>query len=927
MSCLEEGNGDEKALVACPVCDGNILLSSADEHVGICLLRMHKRSPAQKRKVAQLELSVLWERSLTPMTELTGHLEPRAPTSSSLPFRLPPLEPRATLGFTICGERWRQPSGKPLYACASGCPKISDSGVFTDSTRDTSTASTASTATRTHSSSLSIPHKPLELEKIVVPLRGREHRTHIAAVPKVGTTLAVVREVDNPADTRALRCMLCRTGDTTETDERCEIFVGYVPRQVSAHLSPLIDDGLLTISACVYVSDDVVGLAEIELRGKYSSFDHRADRILPAWKCAVEAAIDARDGHQEVIRRRLLSLLEHIQCPSSIHAHLLQEDEASAFERLRACSISGQALVIRLLQRKTTWSRIPSLDKYSEVSDPQAAVAELCSVGLACSGDQQECSNMDMTDRLEALSRGELVTLARKFNLNHRLCKDKLVMLLNAATGKVDEDRCKALFHAWLDTLGGQSNMIRLSRVLLQGVRVVLFLTFLRPFCDLSALVLQDVGTVRYPTPAIKFDSRVSQAVDENEGDNSERVSLFLSRKHLDAYLRASSEAASVDAALHAGDESTALKLLQVTLSQFLDPNTSADVTACSTFQRRFSHEWIRAKMASTGIALLERMGRHSEATQVLFGLLSACTCPEKRGAWYVRASTNLAQHLGRPYDAMNVCEAGLQDSWVRCGDRIGLQRRLLRLARRHKRWRVIGARWRVDVEWEAPVDLVPARTLNADAPEKNRYCTILDYGDATVSVETLALAYYAGDEGGNWRGVHSEFRIWATLFGLLFAEVMLTPIPGVFQSPCQTAPLDFATDSFAPSRYEAIADKLSRIRKGNGRNMIRAAWHDHYGSAIYGVSWALLTLEDLCDVVDGLGSAPLASIMGLMADDYSGWRGGAPDLILWHPSSVGAQVKAVEVKSSNDRLSDQQRAWILALRDAGVKVSLCKVV
>ena len=91
MSCLEEGNGDEKALVACPVCDGNILLSSADEHVGICLLRMHKRSPAQKRKVAQLELSVLWERSLTPMTELTGHLEPRAPTSSSLPFRLPPL--------------------------------------------------------------------------------------------------------------------------------------------------------------------------------------------------------------------------------------------------------------------------------------------------------------------------------------------------------------------------------------------------------------------------------------------------------------------------------------------------------------------------------------------------------------------------------------------------------------------------------------------------------------------------------------------------------------------------------------------------------------------------------------------------------------------------------------------------------------------
>ena len=107
---------------------------------------------------------------------------------------------------------------------------------------------------------------------------------------------------------------------------------------------------------------------------------------------------------------------------------------------------------------------------------------------------------------------------------------------------------------------------------------------------------------------------------------------------------------------------------------------------------------------------------------------------------------------------------------------------------------------------------------------------------------------------------------------------------------------------------------------------MIRAAWRHHHRSAIPGVSWTLLTLEDLCEIVDGLGGVPLASIMGLMADDYSGWSCGAPDLILWRSAS-DEQVKAVEVKSTNDRLSDQQRAWLLALRDAGVQVAVCKVM
>ena len=89
--------------------------------------------------------------------------------------------------------------------------------------------STAGCHARAHQASL-LPTLPVELDKIIVSLRGRRHRPNIAAIPKVGTTLAVVREVENPADTRALRCILCRKDNTSGVKEIYDDFVGYLLR-------------------------------------------------------------------------------------------------------------------------------------------------------------------------------------------------------------------------------------------------------------------------------------------------------------------------------------------------------------------------------------------------------------------------------------------------------------------------------------------------------------------------------------------------------------------------------------------------------------------------------------------------------------------------------------------------------------------------
>lgn len=48
------------------------------------------------------------------------------------------------------------------------------------------------------------------------------------------------------------------------------------------------------------------------------------------------------------------------------------------------------------------------------------------------------------------------------------------------------------------------------------------------------------------------------------------------------------------------------------------------------------------------------------------------------------------------------------------------------------------------------------------------------------------------------------------------------------------------------------------------------------------------------------------------------------PDLLLWRPARRDA--KLAEVKGPRDRLSNQQRAWINALRDAGFHAEVLKV-
>jgi len=81
---------------------------------------------------------------------------------------------------------------------------------------------------------------------------------------------------------------------------------------------------------------------------------------------------------------------------------------------------------------------------------------------------------------------------------------------------------------------------------------------------------------------------------------------------------------------------------------------------------------------------------------------------------------------------------------------------------------------------------------------------------------------------------------------------VLFLPLPGVFETAYQTAPLDLATDAFFPLRRTEINERLAEIENGlaseilrrtHEREKVRETW-------CVGLSWAY-AIEDLLEIVE----------------------------------------------------------------------------
>ncbi|CBI39437.3 unnamed protein product, partial [Vitis vinifera] len=713
----------------------------------------------------------------------------------------------------------------------------------------------------------------------------------------IGASISLLRDPDNVKDPNAIK-----------VSSGCSKVLGFLPRELAQYLSPLIEKYCMNFEGCVTSvpkhSLDVVPIQIVNQImipcGEKEFDDLEAFRFL--WKRVLQTVESAKTCPPSIAKyqRNFCFLIQEVLASNP---HLFTDDEKIFLGSFTSLSDDCQRIFVRLYTRKGPWFRMCNIS-YPEVLDSKQAVRGLSDAGYICSSQSmiEPHDNGDMKEVLNLLTVSELREISSALqHCHHGTRKQDLIASLLSS---YEDGLCPLLQRAILNKTG---TCVRISCKAESLVWRALRLFFLNGEQDLSAFLLVDLGIVKYPT----YNCIISDQI-------------FPGLNDLLAYEEAIEVAQIMDEALDDKNSGLVLRCISISNSRlFISCSKSTQSSAsesAATFLSCLSASWVYSKVVLLGISFLERERRYDDAVHLLKRLLDGFTCDGRRGYWTLRLSVDL-EHLGRLNESLSVAEDGLLDPWVRAGSRMALQRRVLRLGKPPRRWKT--PCYSEAIKRKIIEVHVQGRPLNCETGMKSRF-----YGEdgEQCGVEQLALQYYAG-EGGGWQGVHTESGIWLTIFGLLMWDIIFADVPNVFHTRFQTAPLDLETQNFYVMRKSLIESHLEKINSDMAEEILITSWESHVGVACRGVNWDRHSLSELRAAVTCIGGPCLASICRHLAQDYRSWSSGMPDLLLWrfHEDYKG-EAKLVEVKGPRDRLSEQQRAWLLLLMDYGFNVEVCKV-
>ncbi|XP_073007594.1 fanconi-associated nuclease 1 homolog isoform X2 [Typha latifolia] len=637
------------------------------------------------------------------------------------------------------------------------------------------------------------------------------------------------------------------------------------------------------------------------LDGEFKSNDQKVFESL--WE-NVLVTIENGKMQPPIITKYQMNFCLMIKEVMSNHAHLFTDKEKSFIGSFNSLSGDAQRLFIRLYSRKGPWFRMSNI-LYTEISDPLLGIEELQVAGyiyLLC--DTEDPFGYDIEEVLDLLSISELRELLRmelpKEGIKCTRRKELVAVLFSA----YKNGKCQLLPKI---TLGRTGTCVRISSTSDEVLWRIQRLFFLNGEQDLSSFLLVNLGLMKFPD----YMSHVSHQI-------------FQRRSNFLEYEEAIQVAQIMDESLDDNNMEMVSRCISLsdtrmgTISIEQAPLTSE---SRPTFFSVFSAAWVYSKVLTVGVSVYEREHRYEDAIRLLKSLLSRITSDNRRGYWTLRLSVDL-EHMGHFNESLSVAEKGVLDPWVRAGSKIAVQKRAVRLSKPPRRWRTPS--YADSINKKIKEVNVRGRPLNCEVGVKNLF---YGYDGEICRVEQLALQYYA--EEGGWQGVHSESGIWMTIFGLLMWDVIFSNVPDVFRSKFQIAPLDLDTDDFYESRKSLIESHLKRIYEGMAEEILITSWDLHVGTTCRGVNWERHPLSDLRAVVSCIGGRCLASLCRHLSLDYRSWSTGMPDLLLWrfHKESSNGEAKLVEVKGPRDRLSEQQRAWMLVLMDSGFNTEVCKIL
>ncbi|KAI4976823.1 hypothetical protein ZWY2020_050430 [Hordeum vulgare] len=714
-----------------------------------------------------------------------------------------------------------------------------------------------------------------------------------------GMGIAVLRDPQNAKDPDAVKVLYAGSD--------CGQMLGYLPRELAKVLAPLLDTHFVECQGFVAgLPEQQLDNVPIQLTCQKCENDNQNYEDLRYQQSLWENFLGVvRNGnfrepssarYQTNFNTMLLDVMTN-------HTHLFSDTETSFLGSFNSLSNDGQRLFVKIYTRKGPWFRVSSIS-YREISDVEQAAMELKLAGYI---DMFSCTDVpfehDMNEILNVLSVPEMKEILKELPKDNTNCTRRHE-LLSTLLSMYNNGTCTVLpkrIFKWTGTC------IRISNMADELLWRVQRLFFLNGDQDLSSFLLVDLGLVKFPD----YTCRVSHHIFQERNDLLEYEEAIRLAQFMDESL----DNDNMELVSRCAD------LSENRLCTLLKEEDSNLTDSPPSFYSCFSSTWVYSKILTLGVSAYERERRYADAIRTLKILLSKVASGRRRGYWTLRLSIDL-EHMGRPNESLSIAEGGVIDPWIRAGSKIALQKRVLRLGKPPRRWKVPS--YADSLKRNIKEVNIEGRPLNCEIGAKNVF---YGYDGDRCGVEQLALQYYA-DEGGGWQGTHSEGGIWMTIFGLLMWDVIFSEVCDVFHSKFQTAPLDFETDDFYKSRKDLIESQLKRIQDGMAEELLISSWELHQGTSCRGVNWDRHSMADVRAVVAGVGGHRLALLLRHLALDYRSWSSGMPDLLLWRflDEQGGAEAKLVEVKGPKDQLSEQQRAWIFVLMDFGFDVEVCKV-
>lgn len=202
--------------------------------------------------------------------------------------------------------------------------------------------------------------------------------------------------------------------------------------------------------------------------------------------------------------------------------------------------------------------------------------------------------------------------------------------------------------------------------------------------------------------------------------------------------------------------------------------------------------------------------------------------------------------------------------------------------------------------------------------------------------LHTVEAAVVSELAGHGRLAFHGEGAPWATMFGVIFRDVIFAAVPGMLPGPMLRAPLDLGAAGFRERRADLIDARLREVRQGGAAAVVQETIGRHGAEDILGVDWGRFPPDALLALARLVSGPTLAVILEAFADDWRGARRGLPDLCVLpgrpvrlsraRPGRVGADLLLVEVKGPNDSLRPAQRIWLDRLLRGGVRAEVWEV-